>query len=94
MVIAPYPAGRFRRTRRTEALRRLVRESTLSVDDLIWPVFVREGMDDETPIPAMPGVTRLTVDRLVKSAREGRERGHSGNLPVSVRRRFFEDRTV
>ena len=75
MVVAPYPAGRFRRVRRTEALRRLVRESALSVDDLIWPVFVREGKDDETPVPAMPGVTRLTVDRLVESARGAAEVG-------------------
>ena len=75
MVIAPYPAGRFRRTRRTESLRRLVRESTLSASELIWPVFVREGKDDESPIPAMPGVARLTVDRLVKAAREAADMG-------------------
>ncbi len=75
MVVAPYPAGRFRRTRRTEALRRLVRESTLSADDLIWPVFVRDGQDGETPVPAMPGVSRLTVDRLVKAAREAADMG-------------------
>ena len=72
MVVAPYPAGRFRRT---EALRRLVRESTLSDDDLIWPVFVRDGQDGETPVPAMPGVSRLTVDRLVKAAREAADMG-------------------
>ena len=70
MVVAPYPAGRFRRTRRTEALRRLVRESTLSANDLIWPVFVREGMDDETPVPAMPGVARMTVDDVPPAGAE------------------------
>ncbi|NNF92494.1 MAG: porphobilinogen synthase, partial [Boseongicola sp.] len=58
MATGPYPATRFRRTKRTDALRRLVRESTLSVDDLIWPVFLRDGEDDETQIPSMPGVSR------------------------------------
>jgi len=65
---APYPAGRFRRMRRTAALRGLMRETTLSVEDLIWPVFVMAGRDAETPIPSMPGVARLTVDRVVGAA--------------------------
>lgn len=67
---APFPAARFRRLRRTEALRRLVRENALSPADLIWPVFVMEGEDGETPIPSMPGVSRLTIDRVVQAARE------------------------
>ena len=75
MVTGSYPATRFRRTKRTDALRRLVRETTLSVDDLIWPVFLREGEDDETPIPSMPGVARLTIDRVVKAAREAHDLG-------------------
>ncbi len=75
MTIGSYPATRFRRTKRTDALRRLVRETTLSVDDLIWPVFLRDGDDDETPIPSMPGVARLTVDRVVKAAREAADLG-------------------
>jgi porphobilinogen synthase len=52
-----------------------VRECTLSVDDLIWPVFLRDGEDDETPIASMPGVARLTVDRVVKAAREAADLG-------------------
>ncbi|RZW04221.1 MAG: porphobilinogen synthase [Rhodobacteraceae bacterium] len=75
MATGPYPATRFRRTKRTDALRRLVRESTLSVDDLIWPVFLRDGEDDETQIPSMPGVSRLTVDRAVDAAREAADLG-------------------
>ncbi|NND41226.1 MAG: porphobilinogen synthase [Silicimonas sp.] len=75
MATGPYPATRFRRTKRTDALRRLVRESTLSVDDLIWPVFLRDGEDDETQIPSMPGVSRLTVDRVVDAAREAADLG-------------------
>ena len=75
MATGFFPATRFRRTKRSDALRRLVRESTLSVDDLIWPVFVQDGEDGETPIPSMPGVARLTVDRVVKAAREAADLG-------------------
>jgi len=75
MTTGSYPATRFRRTKRTDALRRLVRESSLTVDDLIWPVFLRDGEDDETPVPSMPGVARLTVDRAVAAAREAADLG-------------------
>lgn len=70
MTIAPYPSGRFRRLRASTARRALVEETQLTVKDLIWPVFVRDGHDDETPIPSMPGVARLTVDRVVRAAEE------------------------
>jgi len=67
---SPFPATRLRRTRATPALRDLVRENTLTPGDLIWPVFVREGENIEEPVPSMPGVNRLSVDRAVKAARE------------------------
>ena len=67
---APFPLGRLRRLRRTGALRRLVRENALSPSDLIWPVFVTSGRDRAEPIAAMPGVDRLSVDRLARAARE------------------------
>ncbi|WP_417245104.1 porphobilinogen synthase [Celeribacter sp.] len=67
---APFPLTRLRRTRKMETLRGLVRENALLVEDLIWPVFVREGENEATPIPSMPGVERLTIDRLVKAAAE------------------------
>ena len=70
MTTGPYPSTRFRRTKRTDALRRMVRESVLSVDDLIWPIFLRDGEDDETPVPSMPGVSRMTVNRAVAAAKE------------------------
>ncbi len=70
MATGSFPATRFRRTKSSDALRRLVRENTLSVDDLIWPIFIREGEDDETPVPSMPGVSRLTPDRAVRAAEE------------------------
>jgi len=67
---APFPAARFRRLRRTPALRALVRETSLSPADLIWPVFIREGEDVAEPVASMPGVARLSVDRAVAAARE------------------------
>jgi len=54
--------------RRDDFTRRLVREHRLSVDDLIQPVFVIEGDDHTEAVPSMPGVERLTVDRLVAEA--------------------------
>jgi len=69
-VVAPYPLARLRRTRRTEALRGLVRETALSSADLIWPVFIMEGTNESYDIPSMPGVQRLTIDRLVTAAKE------------------------
>jgi len=66
---APFPKARMRRMRATPALRGLMRENTLTVDDLIWPVFVMDGVDGEHPIPSMPGVSRLTVDRVVEAAK-------------------------
>lgn len=69
-IIAPYPAARFRRLRTSDALRRLAQENTLSVNDLIWPVFVREGVNVSEPVTSMPGVARLSVDLVVKAAEE------------------------
>jgi porphobilinogen synthase len=65
-----YPATRMRRNRRADWSRRLVRETTLTTDDLIWPIFLIEGTRARTPIAAMPGVERLSVDLAVKAAEE------------------------
>lgn len=73
--VAPYPASRFRRMRQSPPLRAMQRESTLTVDDLIWPMFVCEGHDTETPIASMPGVARLTIDRIVRAAGKAAELG-------------------
>jgi len=72
---APYPASRFRRLRQSPALRALQRENTLSTDDLIWPVFIREGKNEVTPIASMPGVERQTLDILVANAAKAAELG-------------------
>ncbi|KAF0279592.1 porphobilinogen synthase [Spiribacter aquaticus] len=65
-----FPASRPRRLRRDDATRRLVRENGLSVNDLIQPVFVIEGHDHSEPVASMPGVERLTLDRLQAEAAE------------------------
>ena len=72
---APYPANRLRRTRSSEAVRGLVRQNTLSVEDFIWPVFVRAGEGIEEPVPSMPGVSRRSVDQIVEAAREAADLG-------------------
>ncbi|MBE7201912.1 MAG: porphobilinogen synthase [Parafilimonas terrae] len=59
---------RMRRNRKSDWARRLVRETNLSVDDLIWPVFVIPGENRREPVPSMPGVERLTIDLLVREA--------------------------
>jgi porphobilinogen synthase len=74
-TVAPFPAARLRRTRQSEAVRALVRQNALSVDDLIWPVFVRSGDGIEEPVPSMPGVMRRSVDKVVEAAREAADLG-------------------
>jgi porphobilinogen synthase len=59
---------RLRRNRKAEWSRRLVRETSLSVDDLIWPIFLCEGENARGPIASMPGVERLSVDPAVRAA--------------------------
>ena len=70
---APFPMTRLRRLRRTPALRALAQENTLSVQDLIWPVFVMAGKDTQEPVSSMPGVFRRTIDRLSAIAREAQD---------------------
>ncbi|RFP89044.1 porphobilinogen synthase [Rhodobacteraceae bacterium 63075] len=74
-VHAPFPLRRLRRTRQNAAIRGLVAENSLTADDLIWPVFVREGENVEEPVPSMPGVVRRSVDRVVEAAREAADLG-------------------
>jgi len=66
-----YPSTRLRRLRREDWSRRLVRETSLSAGDLIWPLFVCEGDDSREPVPSMPGVERLSIDLLVETVGEG-----------------------
>ena len=66
--LGEFPRVRMRRMRRNDFSRRLMREHTLTVDDLIYPVFVIEGTARTEAVPSMPGVSRYTVDRLVSHA--------------------------
>ena len=65
-----YPNIRLRRMRRDAFSRRLMRETVLTANDLIWPVFVREGERTRESVPSMPGVERVSIDELVRSAGE------------------------
>jgi porphobilinogen synthase len=65
-----FPEDRLRRLRRTATWRRLVRETVLSVDDLVFPMFIVPGENVATPIASMPGMAQLSVDRAVQEARE------------------------
>jgi porphobilinogen synthase len=64
MTLGSFPTTRMRRNRRDAWTRRLVSENTLSVDDLIWPIFVLEGTNQVVPVASMPGIVRVSVDRL------------------------------
>ncbi len=63
-----FPSTRLRRNRRDDFSRRLVRENRLSVDDLIYPVFVLDGSNQREAVPSMPGVERLSIDLLLQEA--------------------------
>ena len=70
-----YPATRMRRMRAHDFSRRMMRENQLTSNDLIWPVFVLEGDDAVEPVKSMPGVERLTIDRLLPAAEHCLELG-------------------
>ncbi|HZH57180.1 MAG TPA: porphobilinogen synthase [Burkholderiaceae bacterium] len=72
---ADFPAARPRRNRHDDFTRRLVREHTLTTDDLIYPVFIVEGTGVHQPVPSMPGVERLSIDALLPVAEQCLELG-------------------
>ena len=74
-IIAPFPAGRLRRLRRTAALRDMVSEVNLTARNLIWPIFVTEVAGGEGPIASMPGVERLTLDGAKRAAETAMDLG-------------------
>ena len=65
---AAYPTTRMRRMRRDDFSRRLMRETTLTPDDFIYPVFVLEGSGQREAVPSMPGIERMSIDLLVEEA--------------------------
>jgi porphobilinogen synthase len=72
---APFPRTRLRRNRRHPWLRDMVAENVLTAKDLIWPIFVVEGENIVQPIASMPGVSRLSPDKLVTAVTEARDLG-------------------
>jgi porphobilinogen synthase len=73
-----YPRSRPRRLRRTEAMRKLVRETRLSIDDFIYPIFVSEKVSEPEPIPGLPGLSNFPVTQLAAEARRIHELGIPG----------------
>ena len=72
---AAFPKPRFRRARQSAQTRALIRENSVSVEDLIWPVFICDGDGVEQPVSSMPGVVRRSVDKLVEAANEAADLG-------------------
>ncbi|HLM48945.1 MAG TPA: porphobilinogen synthase, partial [Solirubrobacteraceae bacterium] len=70
-----FPETRLRRLRRSGALRSLVRETDLSAHHLVYPMFVAAGLDGREPIPAMPGIDRLSISTAVQEAAEAHTLG-------------------
>jgi porphobilinogen synthase len=79
-----FPVTRMRRLRRTPHLRNLVAESALRTNDLVAPLFVREGIDSPQPITSLPGVVQHTVDSVVKEARRLADLGVPGLVLFGV----------
>ncbi|CAA9549489.1 MAG: Porphobilinogen synthase [uncultured Thermoleophilia bacterium] len=79
-----YPASRLRRLRRTEGLRRLVRETRLDPADLILPLFVVPGVGVRRPVGSLPGVEHLSVDGAVEDARRAADLGVGGVMLFGV----------
>jgi porphobilinogen synthase len=72
---AGFHAIRPRRLRQADWSRRLMRQTTLTPDDFIWPIFVMPGKSEREPVASMPGVERLTIDLAVEAAKEARDLG-------------------
>ncbi|MBB4934172.1 porphobilinogen synthase [Lipingzhangella halophila] len=83
-MTARFPTARPRRLRRTPALRRLVAETRVRPDELILPVFVKEGIDAPRPVPSMPGVVQHTRESVRKAAEEAAEAGVGGLMLFGV----------
>ena len=79
-----FPTHRPRRLRRTEPLRRMVRETQLSVNDLIMPLFIVPGSGVSNPISSMPGIAQLSVDRAVEECRHIRDLGVPGVILFGI----------
>tara|TARA_R110002096_G_scaffold435770_1_gene662555 strand:- start:29599 stop:30594 length:996 start_codon:yes stop_codon:yes gene_type:complete len=75
MIAGSFPSSRPRRNRKTAWSRNLARENSLSVNDLIWPLFIQEGENTATNIKSMPDVSRLTIDLAIENAAMAKDLG-------------------
>jgi porphobilinogen synthase len=82
--VSPFPEQRGRRLRRTDALRALVRETRLSPERLILPLFVQPGKNVREPVSSMPGVSRTSVDELVRDGESALKSGLGGVLLFGI----------
>ena len=82
-----YPDNRLRRLRRTSFIRDMVQEHRLDRSDLIWPLFIIDGVGQTQDIHSMPGVKRLSVDLVVEAARRAIDLGIR-QLPCSQRQKI------
>ena len=83
-MTAQFPIRRMRRLRRTAALRRLVQETHLVPSQLMWPLFVVHGQDVRRPVAALPGVSQVSVDELVKDAQRAAALGLGGIILFGI----------
>ncbi len=79
-----FPQQRLRRTRRTSGLRGLVRETELSPEDFIYPIFVAAGEDVRNPIASMPGIFQLSINHAVEEAKRVKDLGIPGVLLFGI----------
>ena len=79
-----FPQQRLRRTRRTSALRGLVRETELSPSDFIYPMFVAAGQDVDNEIPSMPGIRQMSINNAVAEAKKVHSLGIPGVLLFGI----------
>ncbi|MGH1375933.1 MAG: porphobilinogen synthase [Alphaproteobacteria bacterium] len=93
MINPSYPAKRMRRVRSSAWIRNLVEENTLSVNDLIWPVFVLDGQNTREKIPSMPNVERYSIDILIEEVKKARDLGVNAIalFPITPSDRKTED---
>jgi len=77
-----FPVVRGRRLRQNENIRRMVRETRLSIDDLIYPLFVVEGKGIKKEVPSMPGVYQMSIDYVVEEVVQLEKMGIPANNPL------------
>ena len=84
--MAPFPTTRLRRLRATQTMRDMLRETTVTMDDLIYPIFIEEELDDFAPVESMPGVHRIPERKLGAAIKEIHRAGIKAVMTFGVSR--------